>query len=319
MLQNLLVSINTVAPIFVLLFIGYYLKQKEVLDDEFIKSGNKIVFSLALPCTMFLQVYNADFSEAFNYVTMLYVVVAFTILTTVSIVITPLFIKDNRRCGAFIQNSFRSNFGLLGTAMAISLFGDKGAISTVLLVPAGVLTLLICSIVVFTIFSEENKGKKINIANIIISVFKNQLIIAILIGIVIKLINISLPTIAVNSMDSLSSLATPLALLSLGAQMELDSFKNLKPVLACCAVKLLLVPLIAMPPALLFFDFSGYEIAALFFIFCTPAGISNYSLAYSMGSDYEFTGQVIVYSSVLSFITMVIGLFVFIEMGIFII
>ncbi len=317
MLDNFLIAFNTVGPIFVLILIGYLFQKKSLMDDAFIVKANKLVYTYALPCTMFKEIYNASFDSAFNISVMVYTVVALIITTTVLCLVVPHFIKGNqKRCGAFIQSSFRSNFTLLGTVMATSLFGSDGAVATILLVPIGVMTLTVCSIVVFTIFSEDNANKKINVWELIKSIFINPVIIGILIGICCNISKIQVPKIALESIYMLSALTTPLALLTLGGQLKPEGFKDIKPLLYCCGLRLVLLPLVSLTPAILFFDFNAYEIGALFFMFCTPSGISNFPLSYSMGSDYEFTGQVIILSSLLSFITMVGGIFFLIQIGI---
>lgn len=319
MIDNFFIALNTVGPIFMVVCLGYFFKKKSIIDDEFIKKANKIIYTYALPCTMFNEIYHATFGGALNPMVMVYTVVVLTITIAVLCLTVPHFFKDNRkRCGAFIQSSFRSNFTLLGTVMSANLFGQVGSVATVLLVPVAVLTLTIGSIVVFTIFSENGTQQKINIPKMLKDILLNPVIIGIALAIFINLSKIQLPSIAIDSIYYMHTLTTPLALLTLGAQLDPHGFKEMKPLLCCCALRLVVIPLLTLTPAILFFDFNAYELGALFFVLCTPAGISNYSLSYSMGSDYEFTGQVVILSSLLSFITMVGGIFFLMESGIFV-
>ncbi|MFI3174251.1 MAG: AEC family transporter [Bacillota bacterium] len=320
MISNFLIALNTVGPIFIIVCVGYYFKKKGLVDDEFVKKANKIVYTYALPCTMFNEIYHATFGGALNPLVMVYAVVTLVSITTILCLTVPHFIKDNRkRCGAFIQSSFRSNFTLLGTVMSTSLFGQVGAVATVLLVPTGVLTLTVCSIVVFTLFAENSEHQKISIRKMLKDILINPVILGIAFAIFVNLSNIQFPNLALDSIYYMNTLTSPMALLALGAQLDPKGFHAMKQLLCCCALRLVVIPLVTLTPAILFFDFNAYEIGALFFLLCTPAGISNYSLSYSMGSDYEFTGQVIMLSSLLSFITMVGGIFVLIEMGIFVV
>jgi len=56
----LLTAINTIFPVVLLILLGYWLRQKGLMTDEFVSCGNKLVFSVFIPATMFINVYNMD-------------------------------------------------------------------------------------------------------------------------------------------------------------------------------------------------------------------------------------------------------------------
>ncbi len=317
MIQNLIISFNIIGPIFVLILMGALLRKKKMFDEAFVKKANNLIYTFALPTNMFYQIYKADFNSIQNVDYIIYGGIVTLAIVVILSLIVPIFIHNKKRCGAFVQNAFRSNFVLLGTVMATSLFGETGAISTILLIPVAVIILTICSIVVLTVFSGEEGTKKINVKSLLLSIVKNPVIIGIVLGFVVKFVNITLPVFAVDSVESFSGIVTPLALLCLGAEIKFEKMNDMKSIIFCSLIKLVLVPALAMVPAIMFFDFSGYELGALFFLFCAPCGISNYSLIYSMKSDYEFASRVIVVSSFISFVTMIIGITLFIQFGIF--
>ena len=55
----LLTSVNAVAPIILLILLGYLLKKYNFLSKEFIKIGNKFVFKVCLPCMLFINIYDS--------------------------------------------------------------------------------------------------------------------------------------------------------------------------------------------------------------------------------------------------------------------
>ena len=53
-------AINAVMPIILLIFVGYTLHKVGFLSKEFLKNGNKFVFKVCLPCTLFVNSYEID-------------------------------------------------------------------------------------------------------------------------------------------------------------------------------------------------------------------------------------------------------------------
>ena len=93
--------------------------------------------------------------------------------------------------------------------------------------------------------------------------------------------------------------------------------KFLSPSLAvCCALKLVIIPVAVVVPAL-FMGFAGNEIGAIFLAHCAPTGVTAYAMSMGMNSDYEFTGKVITVSTVLSFGTIFLGIFLLSSLGVF--
>lgn len=316
MLENFIVSLNAIVPLFVLMSIGYILRKLKKVDDNFVKQANYIVFKLSLPLTLFSTVYNSEVQGLFNPKLIIYSLVALCIVVLALSFSVPKYITNPKTASAFVQSAFRSNFTLLGTVLAIELFGPTGALPTISLLPIIIPVLMILSIIVLRVLSQDNNSQKINIPKIIFEIITNPLILGILAALVLKLFQVNLPTMAHTSIDYLGRLATPLALIALGVQLKFDNLSQLKPVLACSFLKLIIIPIVVLVPAC-FLNFLGTEMGALFLLFSAPAGISNYALAYSMKSDYEFTGQVVVISTVLSLVTMLIGIMIFKTFGIF--
>ena len=100
-------------------------------------------------------------------------------------------------------------------------------------------------------------------------------------------------------------MAVPLALIALGGQLELKNlFKRPKLVLSASLIKLILSPLLAIIPAILLFNFTAYEIGALYFIFGSPTAVASFVFAKVMNSDDNLAGQILMFTTIFSSITM---------------
>ncbi len=52
----LMTAINAILPILLLILLGYVLKRKNFITEEFMKVANKSVFKVFLPCMLFINV-----------------------------------------------------------------------------------------------------------------------------------------------------------------------------------------------------------------------------------------------------------------------
>ena len=105
MTENLLYCVNTVVPIFILVFLGQLFVRIKLLDTAFFEKAEKFVFKVALPCSLFISVHNADASTAFDPKLMIFCAAFCLLNALLPSLIVPLFIKDNPRRGAFIQGA----------------------------------------------------------------------------------------------------------------------------------------------------------------------------------------------------------------------
>ena len=64
--SDLLFSLNTTMPVFLIMVIGYMLGRARILTKEFCKTADWVVFHLALPCMLFLDISKIDLSKEFD-------------------------------------------------------------------------------------------------------------------------------------------------------------------------------------------------------------------------------------------------------------
>ncbi|HCP14740.1 MAG TPA: AEC family transporter, partial [Peptococcaceae bacterium] len=67
--------------------------------------------------------------------------------------------------------------------------------------------------------------------------------------------------------------------------------------------RLILVPVLLLPTAIML-GFRGLELAGLLALFASPSAVSSFTMAKQMDGDSELAGQLVVYSSAFSILTM---------------
>ncbi len=195
----------------------------------------------------------------------------------------------------------------MGVSLSINVFGNTGSLSTIMLLPFAAVTFNIISLIILTALSPENK--KVGIRSVLPEVMRNPIVKGALAGVAVSLLGINFPPFLSQVIDDLASMATPLALIALGGQLELKSLIS-KPgmILWGSFIKLVLSPLLAIVPALLFFDFTSFEMGALYFIFGSSTAVSSFVMAKVMKSDDSLAGLLVMYTTVFSSVTMFVGL-----------
>ncbi len=320
MLSDLVFVLNGVVPIFIVVSIGWFLKQKTFLTDDFVRVADKLVFKLLLPCFLFTKVADMD-TDSFQSTDVAVVLFALAAVLIVSFgllaVCTPL-IKDSAKRGSFVQGVYRSNTAILGVPFAENLFGAEGArVAAILLafvVPLyNVIAVIILSICDPKKSKDEGVSKKVKA--VAKDIVKNPLIIAIALGLAVSFSGVTLPNIAAKTIGYFAGASTPLALLAIGANFDFSDLKGRAGLAAAAsALKTVCVPVCVISAAY-FAGFRGAHLGALFVVFGTPAAVSSYIMAKNMNNDAKLAGQIIVLSTLFSAFTVALGGFLLFSSG----
>ena len=102
----LLTAVNAVAPIILLIALGYFLRQIKFLTDEFIKIGNKLVFNICIPVMLFVNVYDVESITDIRWDVVLYCLVIVTLLFGLGWLQGKVLTNDPRRRGVLWQSAF---------------------------------------------------------------------------------------------------------------------------------------------------------------------------------------------------------------------
>lgn len=304
-MENLIVSLNVVFPLFAMMAVGFFLHRIGILDTHTSDVMNKVTFKAFLPTLIFYNIYQTDVSEIFNGKLILWALVLVLVMFFLLWLIVPRFEKDFRRKGVLIQGMFRSNFILYGLPVTASLFGDENVGTASMLIAFVVPFYNVLSVVVL----EWYASGQIHIKKIIKGIITNPLIIGAALGGLMLLFGIHLPQGIEKTIQNLSGMATPMAFLILGASFTFSSLKNnLKPLSVSVFVKLVLFPALFLPLSILA-GYRGMELAALLTMLGAPTAVSSFTMAKQMNGDGELAGQIVILTSICSVATMFVWIF----------
>lgn len=314
-MENFIYSINVTMPIFLVMVIGYILKQIGMLNDNFVTVANKFNFKVTLPFMLFKDIAGVDIKAVFDIKYVLFCAIVSTICFWVVWGTAKLLVRDKTIRGAFVQSSFRGSAAVMGLAFIQNIYGSS-AMGPLMIVSA-VPLYNIFSVIVLTFEANDSTGinKKAKIRQAGINICKNPIILSILAGLIVGLLGIQFPTLVNKTVSNVAQMATPLALITIGAGFEgRKALAKIAPTMAASTIKLVLQPLVFLPVAA-WMGFSGEKMIAILIMLASPTTPSCYIMAKSMNNDEVLTASVIVTTTLMAAFTLTGWIFLLKTLG----
>ena len=314
-MENFIYSINVTMPIFLVMVIGYILKQIGMLNDNFVTVANKFNFKVTLPFMLFKDIAGVDIKAVFDIKYVLFCAIVSTICFWVVWGTAKLLVRDKTIRGAFVQSSFRGSAAVMGLAFIQNIYGSS-AMGPLMIVSA-VPLYNIFSVIVLTFEANDSTGidKKAKIRQAGINICKNPIILSILAGLIVGLLEIQFPTLVNKTVSNVAQMATPLALITIGAGFEgRKALAKIAPTMAASTIKLVLQPLVFLPVAA-WMGFSGEKMIAILIMLAYPTTPSCYIMAKSMNNDEVLTASVIVTTTLMAAFTLTGWIFLLKTLG----
>lgn len=314
-MENFIYSINVTMPIFLVMVIGYILKQIGMLNDNFVTVANKFNFKVTLPFMLFKDIAGVDIKAVFDIKYVLFCAIVSTICFWVVWGTAKLLVRDKTIRGAFVQSSFRGSAAVMGLAFIQNIYGSS-AMGPLMIVSA-VPLYNIFSVIVLTFEANDSTGidKKAKIRQAGINICKNPIILSILAGLIVGLLGIQFPTLVNKTVSNVAQMAPPLALITIGAGFEgRKALAKIAPTMAASMIKLVLQPLVFLPVAA-WMGFSGEKMIAILIMLASPTTPSCYIMAKSMNNDEVLTASVIVTTTLMAAFTLTGWIFLLKTLG----
>lgn len=295
--------------------IGYVLKQMGMLDEHFVTVANKFNFKVTLPFMLFKDISGVDIKAVFDIKYVLFCAMASTACFWLIWGAAKFFVQDKSIRGAFVQASFRGSAAVMGLAFIQNIYGAS-AMGPLMIVSA-VPLYNIFSVLVLTFEAEDGVelDKRAKMKQALVNIVKNPIIISILLGLVVSLLGIDFPVIIDKTVNSVSQMATPLALITIGAGFKgRKALAKIKPTMAAAMIKLVMQPLLFLPVAVAM-GFSGEKIIAILIMLSSPTTPSCYIMAKNMHNDEVLTASVVVVTTLLGAVTLTIWIFILKTIG----
>lgn len=299
---------NIVSPVFLVLLLGYFAKQRGHIDDNFVDKGTWIVFYLALPFKLFYDIKNARI-ESLHPKYVLYILLGVIFVIFLSLIIGKVIgIKDKRKLSAFVHCAYRSNFVYVGFPILDILYNGAPSMEHMIVIVSFGLTLYNISAIILLTYYSESEEKRISFLDIIVKIIKNPMIIGVVFGALFNFLHIPVYSGVDKAIEMVSKISTPMSLILIGASLNFESSKSdFKLMFLSAFIKTVLAPLILIPTGK-WLGFTNMELGIAYVFWATPCAANCFIFTRQMNSDYEFASKIITLSFIMSIVTYPVGI-----------
>lgn len=301
--------INIVLPVFSVIALGWLLRRWGLIDAQFLKQTNRLVYYVCLPLLLFYKIGTADFFANFNARLIIGSVaaVAITFVGSYYYSVFRNYSADSK--GVFSQGAFRGNIAYMGLAITLNAYGESG------LTKAGILMgFLVPFLNLFAILAllwphredGETHGGRFWFQQIAL----NPLILASFLGILWSFLDLPIPLVFDRSLKIATGMTLPLALLAIGGGFSLEKLRGdlVKATLAS-GIKTIWMPIL-VALLLISMGVTGIDLGIGVLIAGTPAATANYIMADQLKGDAELAGTIVMLSTLMSAATYTIALLI---------
>ncbi len=314
-MDSLIYSLNATIPVFAIMVLGYILKKIGLFTEAFTDVVNKYVFRVALPCMLFLNLWETEIQENWDGKYIGYCAAVTLISILVIWVSAKLIMKDKTEVGAFVQAAYRSSAAILGIAFIENVYGNAGMGPMMIIGSVPLYNVFAVTILTFESNDETVRSDKSRIGRALLNILKNPIIIGIAVGLVASLIHLPLPGMVTKAVDYLGRTASPMALLAIGAGFEgSKAIKKIRPTVVASVIKLVGLAAVFLPVAV-FLGFRDEKLLALVIMLGSPTTATSYIMAKNMDGDAVLSSGVIVLTTMCSAFTLTFWIFLMRYLG----
>ena len=304
-LESILLSFQVMLPVFLTILLGAFLQKIGLMPKRMIGDLNRLCFKCFLPVMLFNNVRATDFRQYFEWHLISCAIVSVVLLFAVLLWIIPRTVQHPEQQSVMIQGIYRSNYVILGIPIVSNIYQGESIATITMLIAIIVPLFNLLAVYLFERFNGQNKHDPIKMLG---SIARNPLIIATVLGMLYTLCGIQFPTFLDATLSDLAGITIPLALLILGADLDLNlETTSVKLLVTAVIGKVLIVPLLFLPPAIAL-GFRGQALASLLAMYASPAAVSGYIMAQNENADHHLAGQIVVITSIISCFTLCIVL-----------
>jgi len=298
-MQYLILSFEVIFPIFFMLALGYLIREFNLVTESGFNMFSRVTFYIFIPSLLFINIYKSDLTSSINARLIAYAIITLFITCIMLYFIIPRIIKDKRDQPVVMQGIYRSNFVIYGMCVVQAIYPNKD-MGMVALLSASVVPLYsVITVLLFEMYSDKKNNKK----ELFFNVLKSPMVFSGILGIFFLITGLKIPELLLDQIESVSKLATPVALLCLGGTFKIQTMmQHKKPLMVACIGRLIIVPVVFITAAI-FMGFRGMELASIMALNAAPVAAASFPMARELGGNGELAGEIVVMTSLLSIVT----------------
>ncbi|SPJ33311.1 hypothetical protein KSP9073_01316 [Kushneria phyllosphaerae] len=299
-------TLGVTFPVFAMVLLGIVLKRLKWIDTAFINTSSALVFRGAMPTLLFLSLVDADMSQALMPGLMIYLALA-TVTSFLLIWWWAIRRVAREDRGVYVQAAFRGNGGIIGLALAGSMYGSFGLSAGSVLVATIIPLYNVLAVIVLAWYQPQTS---VSWRSIALKILKNPLILSVVAGLCFAASGLDLPDWLHTSGEYFANMTLPLALISIGGTMSMAAIREASgAALGASVIKMVSMPGMAVFIAWLT-GFEGRELVLLFLFMGSPSAAASFVMARAMGGNARLAANTVAMTTLASSVTITLGIFI---------
>lgn len=303
-------TLSVVAPVFLLIGIGYGLAQFKVLSNAVSEALGHFVYVVAVPVLIFRTLINADLSGGLPLTLWASYFMGIAVAWSLgALVIRKGFARD-ARAGAIggISAAF-ANLVLVGIPLISSVYGQEGLVPILLIISVHLAGMTVLMAVAMERAAAVDKGEKAPplgkmIGGAAKSLVRNPIIITIVLAFTWRQTGLDLPVLANDVLNRIASTALPLALLSLGMSLVQYGMRgNILPGFLLGTIKILVMPATVFAASTFLFQLPPLWSTVATVCAACPTGVNAYIFANRYGTGHAMSANAITMTTLVAILS----------------
>lgn len=284
------IVLNQIITMFLIASVGYFLFKREWISNETIKELSNILLKIVTPLILIKNLYLPNTPENLQLLRDIFLIAGISIL--IGFIVGQVVFRKEQGIERFVAGF--SNSGFLGIPLVSGIIGEHAVIY---IIPVMVFQ----SIAMWTYGVNLLSKEKVKFS--FKTLIKNPVIVSFMAALIIFFAQIKIPEVVMSSINYLSSLNTPLAMIILGtyvAQVNRNNSVAVSKLVLPILVRLVIIPLMIIM-LYKFLPFHNTEmLLALTIVISAPAATATVMFAAVYDNDYLLATQLVSYTTILS-------------------
>ena len=298
-------ALSVSVPTFAWVLLGLLLSRVGLLSPVLIDRVSRLAFNFGLPLLLFVGAAQVDYSTLDSSSYLLAGVLATLLTLALSWMYSRWRGHPRALQGIFVQAAFRSNLAIVGIALAVAAYGERGLVLAAL--PVALMTALYNVLAVWVLNTTLGHGA--SVGAIALGIARNPLIIGIAAGVGLSLSGYGVPDQLIALNTGLSTFFLPLMLLCIGGAMKLSDLRSAGAITWEATVwRLCVGPLLGVLLALSM-GIRGEQLGVLFLLLSSPVAVASFVMVVAARGDGALAANIVVLSTLCSMVTVTAGFY----------
>jgi len=296
-MQIVEITVNQLITMFFFMAIGYVFRKSNILDIYAGGAVSRLIVNVFMPA-MVVRSFSQNLNVEVIKDKLMIILISCIVLTAtalLSILLARLFSKDKSTRGIYMYSFTIPNLGYMGYPLIGAIYGEAALLDAMIYC-------LPYNVYIYTVGMQVLTSRK-NAS--ILGLLTNPSIIAMFVGAILGLCNITLPGVVTNILDTATACVTPCAMILTGtvfARINMKSVFMDWRSYAASAIRLLAIPLAALA-VLKAFNVPDNWILPCVAILAMPLGVNSVVFPEAYGGDAESGAKVCFMAAILGVVT----------------